>query len=292
MKRVYINNAEYNLIFNSTGVDTDKLCSVFVYMRGSKNGKRRYNPIGKLKHYGLLKKETNLSRHAIEIYVPKLIELGLVTLNSDGGVSVVSTKRSFNLFKGDIKREKLIPIQMCQSYIKTSIQVGFVRIKNSITNQENQINIKEKQKKLIKKYTHLLKNPQKTILSKKEIKSCEKLIERYGSIDKFNNSYCSEVILSQNGFANLNKNIDGRYFKKQLLENNLIESKIRTEVLFRDMSYKKYLLVKTVIISQHGKGVFWCPKSRSVKKFLSSKLKQKTNQNSSLVVEKKQQGKV
>ena len=58
------------------------------------------------------------------------------------------------------------------------------------------------------------------------------------------------------------------------------------------MSYKKYLLVKTVIISQHGKGVFWCPKSRSVKKFLSSKLKQKTNQNSSLVVEKKQQGKV
>lgn len=275
MKRVYINNAEYNLIFNSTGVDTDKLCSVFIYIRGSKNGKRRYNPTGKLKHYGLLKKETNLSRHAIETYVPKLIELGLVTLNSDGGVSVISTKRSFKLFKGDIKREKLIPIQMCQSYIKTSIQVGFVRIKNSIRNQESEIDKKEKQKKLLKKYNFWLKNPQKTILSNEEIKSCEKLIERYGSVQKFNQSYCSEVILSQNGFANLNKNIDGRYFKKQLLESNLIESKIRTEVLFRDMSYKKYLLVKTVIISQHGKGVFWCPKSKSVKRFLSSKLKTK-----------------
>ena len=69
-KKVYINNAEYNLIFNTIGVDSDKLCSVFVHLRGSKNGRRRYNPIGKLKHYGLLKKETGLSRHVIETYVP------------------------------------------------------------------------------------------------------------------------------------------------------------------------------------------------------------------------------
>jgi len=275
MKRVYVNNAEYNLIFNSFGVDTDKLCSVFIFLRGSKNGRRRYNPIGKLKHYSLLKKETGLSRHAIETYVPKLVELGLVTLNSDGGVSIVSTTRSFKLFGSDCKRQILIPIQMCQSYIKTSVQVGFVRVKTNIKNQKKQIDKKETQKQLLKKYVYQAKNPQKNILSKKEFKSCEKLIARYGSVDKFLSMYCEETILSQQGFTTLNKNTDGRYFKKQLVDNGLIETQIRTETLISNISYKRYLTLKDVITSVNGKGVYWCIKNRSVEKYISSGIKER-----------------
>ena len=274
MKRVYVNNAEYNLIFNSVGVDTDKLCSVFIFLRGSKNGKRRYNPIGKLKHFGLLKKETGLSRHSIETYVPKLIELGLVTLNSDGGVSVISTTRSFRLFGGDCSRQILIPIQMCQCYIKTSLQVGFVRVKTSIKNQKKQIDKKETQKQLLKKYVYQTKNMQKNILTRKELKACEKIIARFGSVDKFLSMYCEETILSQQGFANLNKNVDGRYFKKQLVDNGLIETQIRTETLISNISYSKFLTLKDVIISINGRGIYWCAKKRSVEKYISSGIKE------------------
>lgn len=275
MKRVYINNAEYNLIFNSFGVDTDKLCSVFIFLRGSKNGERRYNPIGKLKHFGLLKSKTTLSRHAIETYVPKLIELGLITLNSDGGVSVISTTRSFRLFGGNCSRQILIPIQMCQSYIKTSIQVGFVRVKTNIKNQKKQIDKKETQKQLLKKYVYQSKNMHLNILSKKEMKACEKIIARFGSVNEFLSMYCEETILSQQGFANLNKNVDGRYFKKQLVGNGFIETQIRTETLISNISYKKYLSLKEVIISSHGKGIYWCINKRSVEKYISSGIKER-----------------
>lgn len=275
MKRVYINNAEYNLMFNSFGVDTDKLCSVFIFLRGSKNGKRRYNPNGKLKHFGLLKSETNLSRHCIETYVPKLIELGLVTLNSDGGVSVISTTRSFRLFGGDCSRQILIPIQMCKSYIKTSIQVGFVRVKTNIKKQQKQIDKKETQKKLLKKYVYQSKNMQLNILTKKELGASKKIIARFGSLDGFLSMYCEETILSQQGFTNLNKNIDGRYFKKQLIDNGFIESQIRTETLIPNISYKKYLALKEAIVSSHGRGVYWCTKKRSVEKYISSGIKER-----------------
>ncbi len=274
MKRVYVNNAEYNLIYNSIGVDTDKLCSVFIFLRGSKNSKRRYNPIGKLKHFGLLKAKTNLSRHAIETYVPKLVELGLITLNSDGGVSVIGTARSFRLFGGDCSRQILIPIQMCHSYIKTSVQVGFVRVKTNIKNQQKQIDKKETQKQLLKKYVYQSKNMHLNILSKKEMRSCEKLIARFGSINEFLSMYCEETILSQQGFANLNKNVDGRYFKKQLVDNGFIETQIRTETLIRNISYKKFLTLKEVIISMHGKGIYWCINKKSVEKCISSGVKE------------------
>lgn len=275
MKRVYVNNAEYNLIFNSIGVDTDKLCSVFIFLRGSKNSKRRYSPIGKLKHFGLLKAETTLSRHAIETYVPKLIELGLVILNSDGGVSVISTTRSFRLFGADCSRRILIPIQMCQSYLKTAIQVGFVRIKTNIKKQQKQIDKKETQKQLLKKYVYQTKNMHLNILNKKEMKSCEKIIARFGSVNEFLSMYCEETILSQKGFANLNKNTDGRYFKKQLVDNGFIETQIRTETLISNISYKKYLSLKETIVLANGRGVYWCPSKRSVEKYISSGIKER-----------------
>jgi len=274
MKRVYINNAEYNLIFNSIGVDTDKLCSVFIFLRGSKNGQRRYNPIGKLKHFGLLKSQTNLSRHSIETYAPKLIELGLVTLNSDGGVSVISTTRSYRLFGTDCKRQILIPIQMCDSYIKTSVQVGFVRVKTNIKNQNKQIDKKETQKKLLKKYVYQSNNPQKTILNTAEIRACKKLIKNYGSVDKFMSDYCEETILSQKGFANLNKDVDGRYFKKQLLDCGFIKTEIRKKVLFKNMSYKKYLSLKEIIISEEGYGIVYNIYNRNVEKILVSRIEE------------------
>jgi len=275
MKRVYINNAEYNLIFNSFGVDTDKLCSVFIFLRGSKNGERRYNPIGKLKHFGLLKSKTNLSRHCIETYVPKLIELGLITLNSDGGVSVISTTRSYRLFGANCSRQILIPIQMCQSYIKTSINVGFVRVKTNIKNQQKQIDKKETQKQLLKKYVYQSKNMHLNILTKKELRASEKIIARFGSVEGFLSMYCEETILSHQGFTNLNKNIDGRYFKKQLVDNGFIESQIRTETLISNISYKKYLSLKEAIISSHGRGIYWCTKKRSVEKYISSGIKER-----------------
>ena len=272
-KRVYINNVEYKLIFDTKGVDTDKLCSIFVHLRGSKGGKRRYAPKGKLGHFSLLKEETNLSRHTIEKYVPILVDLGFVKLNKDGGVTVIGCNTSFERFKTTQAVKKLIPIQMQKSHLKTAVSVGYVRIKNSLNNQIKFIDKKDAQKKLLKRHDFQVKNPHLNILTKAEKKAVAKIIERFGSKDKFLSTYCEETILSQNGFSNLNKGIDGRYFKKQLVDCELIESKTRTEKLTNKISYKKFLLLKQTIISNNGRGIYWSPLDKCVHKFLSSSLK-------------------
>lgn len=270
MKRVYINNVEYSLIFNINSVDSDKLCSIFVHLRGSKNGSRRYFPKDKLKHFSLLKKETGLSRHAIEKYTPILIELGLVTLNSDGGVSVIGFDSSYKALKTTNSRKKYIPIQMNKSYLKTAVSVGSTRIINSINSQKKQIDKKDTQTKLLKRHSFQVKNPHLNILSKAEFKAVDRILEKYDSKEHFLSTYCEEIILSQQGFANLNKNIDGRYFKKQLVDCGIIESKIRTEKLTDRVSYKKFLSLKETIISVNGRGIYWNPTDKCVYKFLSS----------------------
>lgn len=272
MKRVYINNVEYNLIFNTNSVDSDKLCSIFVHLRGSKNGKRRYEPKGKLKHFSLLKSETSLSRHTIEKYVPILIELGLVRLNKDGGVTVMGFDTSFKTFKTTNLRKKYIPIEMHKSHLKTAISVGSVRIKNSINNQIKYIDKKNTQTKLLKKHDFQLRNPNLVILSKSEFKAVDRILAKYGSKKNFLSTYCEETILSHKGFANLNKFTDGRYFKKQLVDCGIIESKIRTEKLTNKISYKKFLTLKNTIISVNGKGIYWSPLDGYVYKYLSSSL--------------------
>lgn len=269
-KRVYINNVEYNIIFNINTVDSDKLCAVFVHLRGSKNGKRRYSPQGKLKHFSLLKKETNLSRHTIETYVPILVKLGLVTLNSDGGVSIIGFDSSFKALRTTESRKKYIPVQMFKSHLKTAVSVGNVRIINSINNQRKHIDKKDTQTKLFKKHSFQVKNPHLRILSKAENRAIDRLLEKYGSEEKFLSTYCEEIILSQNGFTNLNKNKDGRYFKKQLVDCGMIESKIRVEKLTNQISYKKFLTLKQTIISVNGRGIYWCPLDKCVYKYLSS----------------------
>jgi hypothetical protein len=272
MKRVYINNVEYSIIFNTIGVNSDTLCSIFVHLRGSKNGKRRYEPKGKLKHYSLLKSETGLSRHTIEKYVPLLIELGLVRLNKDGGVTVIGFDTSFKTLRTTQSRKKYIPIDMHKSHIKTAVSVGAVRIKNSINNQIKYIDKKNTQTKLLKRHDFQIKNPHLNILSKAEFKAVGKILLKYGSKEKFLSTYCEEIILSHQGFANLNKFVDGRYFKKQLVDCGIIESKIRTEKLTKKISYKKFLSLKNTIISVNGKGIYWSPLDGCVHKYLSSSL--------------------
>lgn len=271
-KKVYINNAEYNTFFNTPNVDSDKLCAVFTHLRGNKNGNRRYSPKGKLKHFSLLREFTGMSRHAIETYVPILINIGVVTLNSDGGVSVMGFNSTFKKLRTSETRIIHIPIEMCKSFLKTAVSVGSVRIKTNIRKQNKQIDLKETQTKLLKKYVYQQQNPTKSILSKKETSAVGKIIERFGSINEFTKAYCEEVILSQNGFTNLNGGVDGRYFKKQLLASGFIESKIRTEKLTNAIQYPEYLKIKTTIISSVGNGVFWCPSDKCVYKYLASSL--------------------
>jgi len=224
-QKIYINNAEYSAIFNYEGLDTDKLCSVFVHIRAGKEGKRRYSPGVKLKHYGLLSNQTSLSRHAIETYVPALIKLNLIRLNKDGGVSINSTTASFKTHGEKLAREILIPIKIQNSYLKTALNIAYVRIRSNIKNQQKQIDSKDRQQKLLKKYIYQSRHPEKIILTLKETKAAEKLLKRVGSLDEFKKDYCTETILSLEGFSRIKKN--GKYFKKQLVDNNLIINKHR-----------------------------------------------------------------
>jgi hypothetical protein len=277
MKRVYINNVEYSIIFDINSVDSDKLCSVFVHLRGSKNGRRRYAPKGKLKHYSLLKDETGLSRHTLEKYVPYLIDLGLVSFNSDGGVSVIGFDSSFEKLKTKNLRKKYIPIDMYSSHLKTAVSVGRVRVINSAQKQAKYIDKKEAQTKILKRHDFQVKNPHLRILSKAEYNTVNKIMAKYGSKEKFLSTYCEEIILSQQGFADLNKNKDGRYFKKQLVDCGMIESKIRLEKLTNPISYKRYLSLKPIITSVNGKGVYWSPIDKCVYKYLASTLNVKVS---------------
>lgn len=272
-KKVFINNVEYNTMFRYKGVDTDKLCGIFMELRASKNGEKRYNPTEKLKHYKLLKARTSLTRCAIEKYIPILIELGLVRLEADGGVHIIGFNSSFNQLRTDEKKLIRIPIQKEKSYIKTALNVAYVRIKSNLKHQQTQIDKKYTQTKLLKKYVYQQQNPHKNILTKKELKASLKLIEKYGSVDKLLSTYCEQTILSQKGFSRLNKNKDGKYFKKQLIQKNLIQSEIREEVLLENIEYKEYLKVKSVLIFNYHKGIIWCPKTKCVYLMLTSSVK-------------------
>jgi hypothetical protein len=161
---------------------------------------------------------------------------------------------------------------MHKSHLKTAISVGSVRIKNSINNQIKYIDKKDTQTKLLKKHDFQLKNPNLNILSKAEFKAVNRILTKYGSKEKFLSTYCEEIILSHQGFANLNKFTDGRYFKKQLVDCGIIESKIRTEKLTNKISYKKFLSLKQTIISVNGKGIYWSPLDGCAYKYLSSSL--------------------
>jgi hypothetical protein len=162
---------------------------------------------------------------------------------------------------------------MHESHLKTAVSVGSVRIQNSINTQKKYIDKKDTQTKLIKRHEFQVKNPNLNILSKAEFRAVDRIVEKYGSKEKFLSTYCEEIILSQNGFAKLNKNKDGRYFKKQLVDCGMIESKIRVEKLLSNISYKKYLTIKASIISVNGKGVYWSPLDKGVYKYLSSSLR-------------------
>jgi NAD-dependent SIR2 family protein deacetylase len=110
-------------------------------------------------------------------------------------------------------------------------------------------------------------------MSKAQNRAIGRILEKHGSFEKFQSTYCEETILSQKGFTKLNKNKDGRYLKKQLVDCGMIESKIRLEEIVGNISYKKYLTLKETIVSVNGRGVFWCPVKRSVFKYLSSSIK-------------------
>lgn len=272
MKKVYINNVEYNTIFNINKVDSDKLCAIFVHLRGRKNGKNRYEPKGKLKHYSLLSSETGLSRHTIEKYVPVLIEIGFVTLDSDGGVTIIGFDKSFRDFKTTEKTKKIIPLTMYESHLKTVVSVKYVRIKNSAKNQRTSIDKKDKQTKLIKRHAYQMKNPEQKIMSLKEINAIDRLLYKYDSFDNFKSTYCEDVILSQEGYTTLNKGKNGKYLKKQLLDCGMIDSEIRVEKIIPCISYKNFLAMKKTITQINGKGVYWSPIDKGVYKYLSSSL--------------------
>jgi len=275
----YINNAEYNIINrHDAGVDVDKLCAVFIHLRAAKNGERRFNPKGRLKHFGLLKDATKLSRHVIEKYVPHLIKLGLVTLNKDGGVTIIGFNRSFKLFKDPLSRLKLIPVKLHQSYLDTAIDVAFTRVKSNLKNQKKQIDLKTKQIRLLNTYNYSLKHPQKSILSKANIKEAQRLIEKYGDRSNFKSKFCKETVLSLHGFSKLKNPAEadythaGKYFKKRLLKQKLIKTEIRSELIIFSIPAWQYFQNKEILQKEYGRGIYWCRRSSCVRRRVASKV--------------------
>jgi len=269
-QRVFISNAEYRAMNTLKNIDSDRLIAMFCHLRAAKDGRRRFAPIKTqqnktVKHYRLLIKETNLSRASLDKYLPILIELGFVKLDSDGGVTLRGYNASIEALRGTVRIAKRLVVAIEDKYAHTALNVAYIRVHTNIQKQKNKIDKKETQKLLIKQ--SLLEDKFKcSILSKSSREAADALIKKWGSYDKFISSYCEETILSLNAYGRIKTNDKeriletknrGAYFKKKLAKKQLIISYERAEqVLDTPMIYSDYISSRWDLRQYYGDSVF------------------------------------
>lgn len=227
---IILSNTEYQQLYL---YGSDKDAAVFCHLRAFKDGKRRYSaskhPIRQLSSI------TGISYNVLKRSVDLLSHLNLLRINSDGGITINSTKRSNRLFKGIVKTEKIIKIKIHSSFLQTATEIAFVRVNNNLLLQKKRINKKLKQKEQLNVYNWHKNHPEKYV-SLKQYKAGEALMSKLKSLQAFSETICEKTILSYKGFSKLvnKQNVhNGKYFKTKLLSLNKIRSERR---------YEKYVL--------------------------------------------------
>ena len=214
----------------------DKLIAVYCILKASRNGEVKYyahtsKNNKKVSGYNLLRKQTSLSLHAIEKYVPMLIKMGLCYIDFNGDFVLIGNdklKKTYNT--------KLLPILVGKNLNNTADSSLAVRVFSKHKEQKKQIAKKLTQREQLAQIT----NPR----SLKEYKAAKRL-ERQG----FDGSVLEKTVLSLQGFSVLKQNgnkiikdvkSNGAYYKKKLKNKNIIKTKREFEKI-EQISYGEYL---------------------------------------------------
>jgi len=199
--------------------------------------------IGKNGPVGTIKKTTGLSRTIIEKHLPKLIKTGLVKIHNNGNIAVRSRKwSSYNL--PELRKIKLIPIQVQEKFTDTKICVAYVRVHSKLKSQERQIRKKAKQIEL------LSTSSQNRPLSKGEYKLLKKLYRRDLTLRKLAKNYRSTCTISNLSFHKILKDTDlpnscninsGKHFKMNLVRLGLIKQERILKLKYPNVKDLKFL---------------------------------------------------
>ncbi len=226
-----INSRLYYDLFTKGG---DKLISTFAILKTSRESDKFYAYTSRNKKFvggfSLLRAKTNLTLHTIKKYVPTLIEMGLVNIESSGDVYVMGGEKIKTLYSS----RKLVPILIGKNLNDTTDNSFSVRLFSAKTQQEREIIKKQNRSELLKQAL----NPTNPKLYRKAIKLLNKLNGEGITI-------VDAVVLSNQGYALLKNSVFnnkpmGGYWKRKLIKKGNIKSKRRFKRLEK-MSYSTYL---------------------------------------------------
>lgn len=222
--KISINAKLYSEIQSLPHIDSDKLVAVFCILKSFRAKDSRYKPKGKLKHYGLLKAQTNLSLNSLKKYVPYLIELGVVNFSKDGGVHILGKRKINRLYTiHKTKREKSSIVLEGNNLKEFTLSSYFFKVKSKerrIKKAIDRTNIwQQRYKRYNKGY----------ILSTTELKCVKRLIRQGITLENLQDSH-KKVVLSNEGFYYLRNEISdkkscGAYWKNKLIKAKKIEVK-------------------------------------------------------------------
>ncbi len=220
MKRVHLTNIEYDFLHNEGG---DGLIAFLATLRAVKPMEviRR---AGKKKSSATIKSVTGLSRTTIEQHLPKLQEIGMVLVHSNGNIAIRSRKWSDKNLP-QLNCRKLIPIMVSDKFTDTKIYSGFVRVHSRVKKQERQIGKKSKRIEVMEAFSN------KKRLSQGDYRIWKKLYRQGRTLEELKSKYRSNSTISNLSFHKILKDSNlpsdcnkstGNHFKNRLIELGLI----------------------------------------------------------------------
>lgn len=246
-----ISNVEYHHLFQEGG---DALIAFFATLRYHKGGDIVFHKQGRKGTPATIRHYTGLSLTTIKEYLPRLVELGLVAVQSNGNIVV----RGRNWTRKNLPEKskyKLLPIQVHKKFTNTKWSSYSVRVHSNLKLQERAI---EKKSERIKQLKHLQEG---TIQGLKQYKTAKRLSRRF-DLDQLENSHRSTATISNKRFAQLrNPNLSpysGQYGKHKLIKLGHIKQERRFELLDSNNSfahlqyYKQVLGIHNAYACQYG----------------------------------------
>lgn len=227
----------------------DKLVAVFSILKTSKKGDIKYQSFtsknGKhVSNYNLIRHYTGLTLHSIKKYTDILAEMELCYFEDNGSFVI----KGNNKLKKEYTR-KLIPILIGKNIVDTSYNSFLVRLHSN----------DQKQQKAIAKKTHqrVLKSKKEEDLTYHDIKQLKRLKKNRNEVGFFTD----KSVLSIKSYAVVkdgseNNKSKGLYWKRKMIQKNLIETKRQFEVISKitksEYNKIKHCLPKNVLFNNSG----------------------------------------
>lgn len=224
---------------------SDNLLSVYCTLKKFKGEKVKFKAYKSKNNkfvsgYSLLRSGTNISLATLRKYVPVLINMGLISFEKNGDVSLLGNNK--------IKRKygnKIVPVAVCIKLTDTRYSCMSVRIHSKQEQQSRMIEKKANLRELL-----LLGN--RNVRNLKQLKALNRAKRKYGNdISKLN--FTDQTVLSIQGFNFLKNHTEnnkslGNYYKRKLKQKGLVDTTRRFKLFSNNttLNYSDYKFLKSI----------------------------------------------